>query len=221
MSDIVYNSYYTNIPQKSFDAYVGRNVGVHTLLCALMVEPEAAEDAWEDFQLALPHSLEDFERKGHLAVWQMKQTLSQLAMAYPLSPGANEMLYWLAHWDLRFAVWCDLHVARHAARYGRQVKRSIMGSLDEIERWVRTGEKVTAAAIWPMNSYVMGLNDLIGATRYDQKRLMRRSLAGQEMSDSAWRFARHISGSKNKPDAESVVKSFLPVIAEACMSFPA
>lgn len=43
MSDIVCNSYYTNIPQKSFDAYVERNVGVHTLLCALMVEPEAAD----------------------------------------------------------------------------------------------------------------------------------------------------------------------------------
>jgi hypothetical protein len=142
------HSYYTEIPQRSFDAIV-KNGYLIEVLVALLVDPLEAEDVSDSIEsrtstaiklevndrvFSAPIELADFQNlPSKDAFEKLKITLSQWAMT---TDGANDALRELTMWDRRFGVWCACAVAREALRFVPKGEERPLLAIETTEAWV-------------------------------------------------------------------------------------
>ncbi len=106
---------FTLIPQRSFDAYVSSRPSLNEVMCALIVNPIAAEDSAEMFGLGLPHSLSDFRTQNSLmGVEAALQTASTWLLT---QDSISSALYELSLWDRWLAMWCAIPIGMRAMSY--------------------------------------------------------------------------------------------------------
>jgi len=155
------HSYYTEIPQRSFEAIV-KNGYLSEVLMALLVDPLEAEDVAESIKdrtdaaikleangyiVSAPIGLADFQNlPSKDAFEKLKITLSQWVMTTKRASGA---LRELTMWDRRFGVWCACQVAREALRFIPRSEPRPLRAIKTAEAWVRgmaTEDQVDVAA---------------------------------------------------------------------------
>jgi hypothetical protein len=128
---------YTLIPNQSFDAYVRRGT-LREVLCALIVQPEEAEDMAEEHGVEeTPHSMGAFELAGgSKAVSAALQTTAEWTMRQHV---ADDAILQIAKWNSRLGVWCACQVAREALRYVIPGEERPRIAIETAERWVWVG----------------------------------------------------------------------------------
>lgn len=101
---------YTLIHPKSFKAYVRRGT-LREVLCALIVQPEEAEDIAEEYGFsATPHAMKDFELAGgSKAVSAALQTIAEWTMR---QSGADVAIVQITQWNRRLGVWCACQTSK-------------------------------------------------------------------------------------------------------------
>lgn len=106
---------YPCVPIKSLNAIFRCNT-LKSLLIALAVDPEEAEDLVDDGTVALeniPHGYEDFKARGEKALDAALQTVSQWVANAGAAPIAA---HYLVQWNRRLGVWCLASIVEAALR---------------------------------------------------------------------------------------------------------
>ena len=128
---------YTKIDQRSYDAYV-KTGSLRELICAFVVDPDEAFDAYELSGVAgTPHSYEFVMSQGASFVSAAMETISAWAL---LSPGANEAMREIAEWSRMLSVWCACKVVRESLYLTKHNAPRI--AVETTERWVSSGGMV-------------------------------------------------------------------------------
>lgn len=100
------------IPEKSWDAYVDDHNDLDEVLCALIVEPEAAIDAASELWTDLPHRMRDFREQGELlnqGPMAMDRLLEVLA-AWIRTTSSKEWMQQIASYNQLLGIWCASYV---------------------------------------------------------------------------------------------------------------
>lgn len=134
------------IPKKSWDAYVGGYENLEEVLCALIVDPEAAADAAEDLWTDLPHRMRDFRDQGELlnqGPMAMDRLLEGIA-AWIRTTSSTMWMQQIGSYNRLLGVWCASYVIWKKAieikpgniRLARSAAKSFA---DAVEACVRKG----------------------------------------------------------------------------------
>ena len=141
--------YYTEIPQRSFDAIV-KNGYFSEVLMALLVDPlKAKDEAWSIYRISdlrveldrnghiviAPINISDFARLGTLSMSKLKTTISQWVMER--GGDAYKSLRLLTEWDHCLGVWCACFVAENALRYLPDSDERLWLAVETTKAWVR------------------------------------------------------------------------------------
>jgi hypothetical protein len=140
---------YTAVPMRSVRAYAKREpVTLEAVLCAAIVDPANAEDAFEEYGISgTPHSLRDFwEWRGATGIDLALQIAAQWTMQQKRAGAAIRKII---TWDRLVGVWCACQIAREALRFAPEDEARPRIAIETTERWVvgdATIEEVRAAA---------------------------------------------------------------------------
>ena len=218
------NSYYTNISQKSYDAYVKDRRDLDQVLCALIVDPDEAADAAKEYGLELPHSLDAFQSYSLKLVEMMKQTLAQWAMTMDR---ADQALGTLAAWSRRFGAWGSCAVARSVLSYVPSKEKRPLRAIELTESWVIGAPDAASVRKASLDSYDAASSyGVYGRVNYAC--LTACQAADVSYSDdaalSANRTARYaVSAILAAGDGKSRLEELSrhrEVVANACLTFP-
>lgn len=240
------HSYYTEIPQRSFEAIV-KNDYLSEVLVALLVDPLEAEDIAESIKdridaaitldlngraFSAPIGLADFQNlPSKDAFEKLKITLSQWVMT---TERANGTLRVLSTWDQRFGAWCSCAVARVGIRFVPKGDRRALLAIETTEVAVRgksTDIYVTDAAMAAYDAS-SSARTLAAAAAYASASYAAASFVasvGTSVADNAASLAANaavrvadavasVSGRDDLRVAELI--RLREVVANACLTFP-
>lgn len=100
------------IDEKSWDAYVDDENDLDEVLCALIVEPEAAIDAASELWTDLPHRMRDFREQGELlnqGPMAMDRLLEVIAV-WIRTTSSKEWMQQIASYNQLLGIWCSSYV---------------------------------------------------------------------------------------------------------------
>lgn len=100
------------IDEKSWDAYVDDPNNLDEVLCALIVEPEAAIDAASELWTDLPHRMRDFREQGELlnqGPMAMDRLLHVLA-TWIRTTSSTIWVQQIGSYNRLLGVWCTSYV---------------------------------------------------------------------------------------------------------------
>ncbi len=126
---------FTRVPQRSYDAFVGRRrATLDALLAAFSVEPLEAEDALREHEInGIPKSLEYFASLGRLSFVSALETISQWALAQKDGYKALEAII---SYDRRLGVWCACQVAKQTLPLIPSDEQRPAWAVEAAEQWV-------------------------------------------------------------------------------------
>lgn len=138
--------FYTEVPQRSYEAYVGEGrPQLEELLCAFVVDPDEAVDAAEQYGVRrTPHSLKTIRSMGSGAIDAAMLTISQWVSK---QAGAGRAISQIGNYDRRLGIWCacslESEVVNLLSSSGRQSGKRVIRRL---RGWSK--DAVSSSAVW-------------------------------------------------------------------------
>lgn len=214
---------YTEIPQRSYDALV-RNGMLEEVLLALITDPLAAEDMWEeivrDTKVRPSVTSRDFADLGVDMLSKWRITTAQWVTEERDALGA---MRWITTYDCRLGIWCTCRVAREMLRSVHPRELALHTSAIEIsEAWLKgqaTIEQVRESAVYVTNTSSSTYYAVTAAAYSD---------FASKRSDMALHVGAMVRADANtKPGCtrwlsvfNEELSSLKEVVANACFSFP-
>lgn len=237
---------YSFVPQRSYRAYVKSDpptLSIDELLCALIVDPLAAEDAAEQLGVKhTPHALSDF---ADIGIAQHRVALETIAQWVRQMVWPPKTLAQIAAYNQRLGTWCACQIARDVIPFiGDERRRSLcQKAVEATEKWIVLPESASEAKV--------ARSSLVRATSANQQYVdesvgaMDEACAGFLAVDAVLRFVgktvrveegmsgvvfdataavAYASGARNANaisearDLQMIVVG--DIIAQSCLSFP-
>lgn len=125
---------FTLVPERSYKAFVKGNLPtLDELMCALVVDPDEAQDVAKERKLRIPHALPVFADLGRAPYTAALQTIAQWIMQQPIDGAPLDLL---ARYDRRLLAWIACQVARESLRFAHDYEEKLLVILQKTERWV-------------------------------------------------------------------------------------
>jgi hypothetical protein len=219
---------YTAVPLRSVRAYAKREpVTLEAVLCAAIVDPENAEDAFEEYGASgTPHSLRDFlDWRGDLGVDIALQVAAQWTIQ---QKEARTVIEQIIAWDHRVGVWCACQVAREALRFVPEDEERPRIAIEATERWVigdATIDEVRSATAAAETAYVAAYTDYVNAADDASADAASAYAAAAFAAAAAAYTAADADAGRNyeqiweRARNEELVR-LREIVANACMTFP-
>jgi len=218
--------YFTEIPQRSFDAIV-KNGYLSEVLVALLVDPLEADDVAESIYrktetaIRLSANYHIFSATIELADFQglpskdafekLKITISQWVMT---TNRADDALRVLAMWDRRFGVWCACQVARDALRFVPSGEQRQLRAIEATEAWVNG-----KATLDEVRSSGTAANDAANAVSHADTLYAAVYASAAAYGANVAYYAANAAACAADNDAVELIR-LREVVANACLTFP-
>lgn len=125
---------FTLVPERSYKAFVKDKLPtLDELMCALVVDPDEAQDVAKERKLRIPHGLPVFADLGRVPYTAALQTIAQWMMQQPVEGAPLDLL---AKYDRRLVAWIACQVARESLQFAHDYEEELLVILQKTERWV-------------------------------------------------------------------------------------